>query len=62
MGVPLCVRYEVPNVGSKVQCELVDQAETKIELKGASFGSWYIPNADAAGYYQFSLPQKSLLV
>lgn len=57
-GVPLCVRYEVPNAGSKVQCELVDQAEAKIELKGASLGSWYIPNADAAGYYQFSLPQK----
>lgn len=57
-GVPLCVRYEVPNAGSKVQCELVDQAETKIELKGASLDSWYIPNADAAGYYQFSLPQK----
>ncbi len=57
-GVPLCVRYEVPNAGSKVQCELVDQAEVKIELKGASLGSWYIPNADAAGYYQFSLPQK----
>ncbi|WP_410468909.1 M1 family aminopeptidase [Acinetobacter baumannii] len=56
-GVPLCVRYEVPNAGSKVQCELVDQAEAKIELKGASLGSWYIPNADAAGYYQFSLPQ-----
>ncbi|RDJ60220.1 hypothetical protein AB723_19335, partial [Acinetobacter baumannii] len=35
-GVPLCVRYEVPNAGSKVQCELVDQAEAKIELKGAS--------------------------
>ncbi|HBU87039.1 MAG TPA: aminopeptidase [Acinetobacter sp.] len=57
-GVPLCVRYEVPNAASKVQCELVDQAEAKIELKGASLGSWYIPNADAAGYYQFSLPQK----
>lgn len=57
-GVPLCARYEVPNAGSKVQCELVDQAEAKIELKGASLGSWYIPNADAAGYYQFSLPQK----
>ncbi|MDI9745612.1 M1 family metallopeptidase [Acinetobacter nosocomialis] len=57
-GVPLCVRYEVPNAGSKVQCELVDQAEAKIELKGASLDSWYIPNADAAGYYQFSLPQK----
>ncbi len=57
-GVPLCVRYEVPNAGSKVQCELVDQAEAKIELKGASLDIWYIPNADAAGYYQFSLPQK----
>ncbi|WP_309949630.1 M1 family metallopeptidase [Acinetobacter calcoaceticus] len=57
-GVPLCVRYEVPNATSKVQCELIDQAEAKIELKGASLGSWYIPNADAAGYYQFSLPQK----
>ncbi|WP_336078072.1 hypothetical protein, partial [Klebsiella pneumoniae] len=41
-GVPLCVRYEVPKAGSKVQCELVDQAEAKIELKGASLGSWYI--------------------
>jgi len=57
-GVPLCVRYEVPNAGSKVQCQLVDQAEAKIELKGASLSSWYIPNANAAGYYQFSLPQK----
>lgn len=57
-GVPLCVRYEVPNAGSKVQCELVDQAEAKMELKGASLSSWYIPNANASGYYQFSLPQK----
>ncbi|ENX23360.1 hypothetical protein F892_02610 [Acinetobacter vivianii] len=59
-GVPLCVRYEVPNAASKVQCELVDRAEAKIELKGASINSWYIPNADAAGYYQFSLPEQEL--
>ncbi len=59
-GVPLCVRYEVPNAASKVQCELIDQAEAKIELKGARINSWYIPNADAAGYYQFSLPELEL--
>lgn len=59
-GVPLCVRYEVPNAASKVQCELIDQAEAKIELKGATIKSWYIPNADAAGYYQFSLPEQEL--
>ncbi len=59
-GVPLCVRYEVPNAPSKVQCALIDQAQAKIELKGATPDSWYIPNANAAGYYQFSLREKEL--
>ncbi len=57
-GIPVCVRYGEANtaiVDSKVQCELLDQAEGDLVLKGATASSWYIPNADAAGYYRFSL-------
>lgn len=53
-GVPLCVRYAAAGATAKVQCELVDQPEADIELTGAAKDAWYIPNADAAGYYQFS--------
>lgn len=59
-GVPLCVRYSTAVESSKVHCELVDKAEAEIELSGATADSWYIPNADAAGYYQFSAASKDL--
>ena len=57
-GIPVCVRYGEPAAAladSKVQCELLEQPEGDIVLKGATASSWYIPNADAAGYYRFSL-------
>jgi len=56
-GIPVCIRYGEPGAPvaqSQVQCTLLDQAEGDVVLKGASDKVWYIPNADAAGYYHFA--------
>ncbi|MCY0387012.1 M1 family metallopeptidase [Robbsia sp. Bb-Pol-6] len=55
-GLPVCVRYGVGDASgttSKTKCELVSDAQGSIVLDGANASSWYMPNADAAGYYQF---------
>ena len=56
-GIPLCIRYSTQDLKTNVQCELINKSEVNIELKGATANSWYIPNADAAGYYQYILAQ-----
>ncbi|MGI4856815.1 MAG: M1 family metallopeptidase [Janthinobacterium lividum] len=56
-GVPVCVRYGVGDASgtaSKTKCELLSDAQGSIVLDGASASSWVMPNADAAGYYQFA--------
>ncbi len=52
--VPVCVRW---GRGRAVEdrCELVTDAEARFDL-GASCPDWVMPNADAAGYYRFTLP------
>ncbi|WP_041742418.1 M1 family metallopeptidase [Collimonas fungivorans] len=63
-GIPVCVRYGVAdssgNDSAKTQCELLDQEQGKMVLQGASAGSWYMPNADAAGYYRFNMARDDL--
>jgi alanyl aminopeptidase len=58
-GVPVCVRYGTAD-GSKVSCELLDKAAGSMVLAGASQPTWVMPNANANGYYRFSMPKDML--
>jgi alanyl aminopeptidase len=65
-GVPVCVRYGVAANGkdqaqsSKVSCEMLDKATGTMTLAGASNPTWVMPNANASGYYRFSLGKSDL--
>ncbi|HKR77419.1 MAG TPA: M1 family metallopeptidase [Rhodanobacter sp.] len=58
-GVPVCVRYGTAD-GSKVVCDMLDKATGSVVLAGASNPTWVMPNANAAGYYRFSLDKGEL--
>ena len=58
-GVPVCVRYGTAD-GSKVACEMLDKATGSMVLAGASKPTWIMPNANASGYYRFSLDKSEL--
>ncbi|AIF47072.1 M1 family metallopeptidase [Dyella japonica] len=58
-GVPMCVRYGTAS-GSKVSCELFNQATGSMVLEGASKGTWVLPNANATGYYRFAMAKNDL--
>jgi cytosol alanyl aminopeptidase len=58
-GVPVCVRYGTAD-GSKVACEMLDRATGSMVLAGASNSTWIMPNANASGYYRFSLDKSEL--
>jgi alanyl aminopeptidase len=58
-GVPVCVRYGTAD-GSKVSCDMLDQATGSMVLAGASNPTWIMPNANASGYYRFSLDKVEL--
>ena len=52
-SVPVCARYEVDG-GEKESCMLLDRPQGELPLEGCP--SWLLPNADAAGYYRWTLP------
>jgi alanyl aminopeptidase len=56
-GIPVCVRYATHD-GTKQSCELLDKASATMVLTDASTPTWVMPNADARGYYRFSLSKK----
>ncbi|MFK2877376.1 M1 family metallopeptidase [Rhodanobacter hydrolyticus] len=58
-GIPVCVRYGTTD-GSKVACSMLDKAGGSMALTGASTPTWVMPNANAAGYYRFSLDKSEL--
>jgi alanyl aminopeptidase len=58
-GVPVCVRYGIAG-GSKVACDMLDKATGSMVLAGASTPTWVMLNANAAGYYRFSLDKGEL--
>jgi alanyl aminopeptidase len=66
-GVPVCVRYGTAANGkdkaqsSKVSCEMLDKATGSMVLAGASNPTWVMPNANASGYYRFSLGKQELV-
>src|SRR5438552_11758247 len=51
--IPLCVRSPAGE-----QCTLLTSAEGEMELPGCP--QWLIPNADASGYYRWSLAREDL--
>jgi alanyl aminopeptidase len=53
-GIPVCVRYGTA-AGSKTQCEMLDKAEGTMVLADAGTSTWVMPNANASGYYRFSM-------
>jgi alanyl aminopeptidase len=59
-GVPVCVRYGTAD-GSKVSCEMLNKASGSMLLAGASKPTWILPNANASGYYRFSLDKPQLV-
>ncbi|OOG54354.1 M1 family metallopeptidase [Rhodanobacter sp. C03] len=65
-GVPVCVRYGTAANGkdkaqsSKVSCDMLDKATGSMVLAGASQPTWVMPNANAGGYYRFSLGKHEL--
>ncbi|MDE1894169.1 MAG: M1 family peptidase, partial [Xanthomonadaceae bacterium] len=58
-GVPVCVRYGTAD-GSKVGCQMLDKATGSMVLAGAGTPTWVMPNANASGYYRFSLDKHEL--
>ena len=53
--LPICVRFPEKGGGTKTMCELVNTNATTIPLETDRCPRWYFPNANAAGYYRFSL-------
>jgi alanyl aminopeptidase len=52
-GVPVCVRFGGPEAG--VQCTMLEHAEDNLHLDSDTCPAWYLPNADASGYYRFAM-------
>jgi alanyl aminopeptidase len=57
-GVPVCTRFGRGD-GSDTQCFLLEQAEQRFDVAGTC-PDWYLPNADARGYYRFDLAPADL--
>ncbi|MBE1160482.1 M1 family metallopeptidase [Dyella acidiphila] len=53
-GIPVCVRY-ASTAGAKSSCMMLDKATGSMTLADAAPSAWVMPNADARGYYRFSL-------
>jgi len=56
--IPVCVHY---GVGREVEqtCELITEAEGAIDL-GERCPDWVMPNADATGYYRWTMPAEDV--
>jgi alanyl aminopeptidase len=53
-GIPLCVRC-LAKAGLKVSCQMLDKSTGSVQLADAAVSTWVMPNANARGYYRFSL-------
>jgi alanyl aminopeptidase len=57
--IPICARYAVGN-DVKQSCTLLTEREGALPLEAKTCPAWVLPNADAAGYYYWSLPPDQL--
>ncbi len=55
--IPICARYPAGKDGKEIResCALLDQKEGSLSLDTDACPAWVMPNADAAGYYRWSL-------
>jgi alanyl aminopeptidase len=55
--IPVCARYPEGKDGKQIKesCTLLDKREGALALDTATCPAWVMPNADAAGYYRWSL-------
>jgi alanyl aminopeptidase len=57
--IPVCMRFaKADGVGE--QCTLLESARTPLSLSSGACPAWLMPNAEAAGYYRFQLPDAEL--
>lgn len=57
-GIPFCVRLQQGETAS-TQCRLLDTANATMPIEGAC-PDWYLPNAQARGYYRIALANGDL--
>jgi len=57
-GVPVCTRFGRGDASS-TECFLLDSAEQRFDLAGGC-PDWYLPNAQARGYYRFDMAPADL--
>ena len=55
--IPVCARYSA-NGAEKEACELLSTADGALPLEACP--DWVLPNADAGGYYRWTLPARDL--
>ncbi len=53
-GVPVCVRFGHADK-SETQCVLLDKAAANFPVTAGGCPDWYLPNANASGYYRFGI-------
>jgi len=58
--VPVCFRYGTASTARR-QCTLLTTARAEVDTQTGECPAWILPNADAAGYYRWRLPEPQLL-
>jgi alanyl aminopeptidase len=58
-SLPVCVRLDHADRSESRQCFLLDRPQRDFAVAGGC-ATAYLPNADAAGYYRFSMPPAEL--
>lgn len=58
-AIPVCVRYP-DGASTSVGCTVVSDATGELSLSPGACPAWIMPNADARGYYRWSLPPARL--
>ena len=58
-SIPVCIRYGIGRTTAEV-CTLLNGASAQIAIPGDTCPDWVFPNADAAGYYRYSLAAEDL--
>ena len=58
--LPVCVRYGASDGSAPQQCTLLREAETQLPLEAEGCPRWLMPNADAQGYYRWTMAEPDL--
>ncbi|MGF1605325.1 MAG: M1 family aminopeptidase [Rhodothalassiaceae bacterium] len=58
---PVCLRYGFSDGRTGRQCQMVETGQSRMSLTAQACPSWILPDAGAAGYYRWSLPESEWL-